>query len=179
MVAAIFFYVGAEVCVSSGIPLFLKQNYQVDVNSLGLLGTGLFFLALTIGRFSGGVILNWISPAKILPRHFVSLSIVALAGLFVPDRTVAVVSFFLAGLGFANIFPLAFSLTVESLPQYTNELSGLMVTAIVGGAILPPLMGLVSDRSSVLIGFLVPMAAILYITWTAFLNARPRAQEAK
>jgi len=68
---------------------------------------------------------------------------------------------------------------VESLPQYTNELSGLMVTAIVGGAILPPLMGLVSDRSSVLIGFLVPMAAIFYIAWTAFLNATPRVREAK
>ena len=54
-----------------------------------------------------------------------------------------------------------------------------MVTAIVGGAILPPLMGLVSDHSSVLIGFLVPMAAILYIAWTAFLNAKPRTQEAK
>ena len=68
---------------------------------------------------------------------------------------------------------------MESLPQFTNELSGLMVTAIVGGAILPPLMGLVSDRSSVQIGFLVPMAAIMYITWTAFLNAKPRPQEAK
>jgi fucose permease len=178
MVAAIFLYVGAEVCVSSGIPLFLKQNYQIDVNSLGLLGTGLFFLALTIGRFSGGVILNWISPRKFfLATSFVSIA--ALAGLFVPDRTVAAVSFFLAGLGFANIFPLAFSLTVESLPQYTNELSGLMVTAIVGGAILPPLMGLVSDRSSVLIGFLVPMAAIFYITWTAFLNSTPRVREVK
>jgi fucose permease len=107
------------------------------------------------------------------------VSILALGGLFVPDRTVAVASFFLAGLGFANIFPLVFSLAVESLPQFTNELSGLMVTAIVGGAILPPLMGLVSDRSSVLIGFLVPMAAILYVTWTAFLNVKPRTQEAK
>jgi fucose permease len=88
-------------------------------------------------------------------------------------------SFFVVGLGFANIFPLAFSLAVETMPQFTNELSGLMVTAIVGGAILPPLMGVVSDHSSVRVGFLVPMAAILYITWTAFLNARPRAQEAK
>jgi fucose permease len=178
MVAAIFLYVGAEVCVSSGIPLFLKESYQIDVNKSGLLGTGLFFLALTIGRFSGGVLLSWMSPRKFfLVTSFVS--ILALGGLFVPDRTVAVASFFLVGLGFANIFPLVFSLAVESLPQFTNELSGLMVTAIVGGAILPPLMGLVSDRSSVLMGFLVPMAAILYITWTAFLNMKPRLQEAK
>lgn len=178
MVAAIFVYVGAEVCVSSGIPLFLKENYQIDVNSLGLLGTGLFFLALTIGRFSGGVILTWMSARKFFIVTSI-VSIVALAGLFVPNRTVAVASFFVAGLGFANIFPLAFSLTVESLPQYTNELSGLMVTAIVGGAILPPLMGLVSDRSSVEIGFLVPLAAIVYIAWTAFMNAKPRPQVAQ
>jgi fucose permease len=175
MVAAIFLYVGAEVCVSSGIPLFLKESYQIDVNKIGLLGTGLFFLALTIGRFSGGVILNWM-PAR---KFFIltsAVSILALAGLFVPDRTVAVVSFFVAGLGFANVFPLAFSITVETLPQYTNELSGLMVTAIVGGAFLPPLMGLVADRSSVQIGFVVPLLALVYIAWTALMNSKPRPQ---
>ena len=177
MVAAIFLYVGAEVSVSSGIPLFLKESYQIDVNKIGLLGTGLFFLALTIGRFSGGVILNWM-PAR---KFFIltsAVSILALAGLFVPDRTVAVVSFFVAGLGFANVFPLAFSITVETLPQYTNELSGLMVTAIVGGAFLPPLMGLVADHSSVQIGFVVPLLALVYIAWTALMNSKPRPQEA-
>jgi len=177
MVAAIFLYVGAEVSVSSGIPLFLKESYQIDVNKIGLLGTGLFFLALTIGRFSGGVILNWM-PAR---KFFIltsAVSILALAGLFVPDRTVAVVSFFVAGLGFANVFPLAFSITVETLPQYTNELSGLMVTAIVGGAFLPPLMGLVADHSSVQIGFVVPLLALVYIAWTALMNSKPRSQEA-
>jgi FHS family L-fucose permease-like MFS transporter len=178
MVLAIFLYVGAEVCVSSGIPQFLRARYEVDVNRAGLLGTGLFFLALTIGRFSGGMILSWMSARKFFILTSL-VSIVALGGMFVPDRTVAEVSFFLIGLGFANIFPLAFSLTVESMPQYTNELSGLMVTAIVGGAILPPLMGVLSDHSSVMLGFLVPLAAILYITWTAFLNATPRMQEAK
>ena len=91
-------------------------------------------------------------------------------GLWVPDRTVAVASFFLAGLGFANIFPLVFSLAVESLPERANELSGLMVTAIVGGAFLPPLMGLAADHATVQIGFLVPLAAILYVTGTAVAN---------
>jgi fucose permease len=177
MVAAIFLYVGAEVSVSSGIPLFLKESYQIDVNKIGLLGTGLFFLALTIGRFSGGVILNWMSARKFFILTSV-VSILALAGLFVPDRTVAVVSFFVAGLGFANVFPLAFSITVETLPQYTNELSGLMVTAIVGGAFLPPLMGLVADHSSVQIGFVVPLLALVYIAWTALMNSKPRPQEA-
>jgi FHS family L-fucose permease-like MFS transporter len=171
MVAAIFLYVGAEVCVSAGIPLYLKERFDIDINRVGLLGTGLFFMALTIGRLSGGVILNWMAPRKFFLLTCAA-SIAGLLGLWVPDRTVAVASFFLAGLGFANIFPLVFSLAVESLPERTNELSGLMVTAIVGGAFLPPLMGLLADHATVQIGFLVPLAAILYVTGTAVANRR-------
>jgi FHS family L-fucose permease-like MFS transporter len=169
MVLAIFFYVGAEVSVSAGIPLYLKERFDIDINKVGLLGTGLFFTALTIGRFSGGVILNWMSPRKFFLATC-AVSILGLLGLFVPNETLAVTSFFLTGLGFANIFPLVFSIAVEAMPQHTNELSGLMVTAIVGGAFVPPLMGAVADRSSVQLSFLVPLAAILYITWAAIMN---------
>jgi len=174
MVMAIFFYVGAEVSVSAGIPLYLKERFGIDINKVGLLGTGLFFTALTIGRFSGGVILNWVSPRKFFVLTC-ALSILGLAGMFVPSQPVAVASFFVAGLGFANIFPLVFSITVDSMPEHTNALSGLMVTAIVGGAILPPLMGLVADASTVQISFLVPLAAILYITWTSILKPAAKA----
>jgi fucose permease len=131
MVMAIFFYVGAEVSVSAGIPLFLKERFDIDINKVGLLGTGLFFTALTIGRFSGGVLLNWLSPRRAFIATCI-VSIVGLLGLFLPDRTRAIASFFLTGIGFANIFPLVFSIAVDSMPEHTNELSGLMVTAIVG-----------------------------------------------
>jgi fucose permease len=171
MVAAIFLYVGAEVSVSAGIPLFLKERFDIDINRVGLIGTGLFFMALTIGRLTGGVVLNWMAPRKFFLATCAA-AILGLVGLYMPDRTVAVASFFLAGLGFANIFPLVFSITVESMPEHTNELSGLMVTAIVGGAILPPLMGLVADHSTVQFSFVVPLLAILYITGTALTNLR-------
>jgi MFS transporter, FHS family, L-fucose permease len=180
MVLAIFFYVGAEVSVSAGIPLFLHERFGVDINRVGLLGTGLFFTALTVGRLTGGVIMNWMAPRRFYIATC-TLSLLGLAGLFVPDRSVAVVSFFIAGLGFANIFPLAFAIAVETMPEHTNELSGLMVTAIVGGAFVPPLMGMVADRSSVLLSFLVPVGAILYISWTSLINMKkvevhPRAE---
>lgn len=177
MVAAIFMYVGAEVCVSAGIPLFLKERFNIDIERVGLLGTGLFFTALTVGRLSGGVILTWIAPRKFFLATC-GASILGLAGLFVPDRTVAIAAFFVTGLGFANIFPLVFSTAVDAMPRYTNELSGLMVTAIVGGALLPPVMGLVADRSTVQFSFLVPLAAILYVTATAFLNRGAAAKAA-
>jgi FHS family L-fucose permease-like MFS transporter len=171
MVMAIFLYVGAEVSVSANIPLFLKERFDIDINRVGLLGTGLFFTALTIGRLCGGVVLNWMSPRKFFIVTCAA-SILGLLGLFIGQPTVAVASFFLAGLGFANIFPLVFAIAVESMPEHTNELSGLMVTAIVGGAILPPVMGFVSDRSTVRLGFLVPLAAILYISAVALTNLK-------
>jgi len=49
------------------------------------------------------------------------------------------------------------------MPEKTNELSGLMVTAIVGGAIIPPLMGAVADATTITLGFLVPLVAVVYI----------------
>lgn len=168
MVIAIFLYVGAEVSVSANIPLYLKERFDVDIQKMGLLGTGLFFAALTIGRFSGGVVLRWMRPKNFL-RITAVLSLVGLAGLFVPSKPVATAAFLLVGLGFANIFPLVFSITVDRLPEQANALSGLLVMAIVGGAFLPPLMGFVSDATgSVRTGFLVPIAAIAYIAWVGF-----------
>lgn len=169
MVAAIFFYVGAEVSVSAGIPLLLKDRFGIDINREGLLGTGLFFTALTIGRFSGSIILTWMAPRRFLVVTCL-LSLAGFVGLFLPSSPVALASFFVLGLGFANIFPLVFSIAVEKMPAHTNELSGLMVTAIVGGAFLPPVMGMLADRTSVQLGFLVPIAAVAYITWVAFAN---------
>jgi fucose permease len=174
MVLGIFLYVGAEVCMSSGIPLYLEAEYQVDLKTLGVLGTGFFFLALVIGRFIGGVILNWISPKKFFITTSL-ISVLGILGLFVGNQIVGIASVFLIGLGFANIFPLIFSITVDAMPERSNELSGLMITAIVGGAFIPPLMGLLADKTSVVVSFLVPLAAILYITWTAFTVKKAKA----
>jgi MFS transporter, FHS family, L-fucose permease len=98
----------------------------------------------------------------------------------VPSKIIATAAFAMVGLGFANIFPLIFSMTVDRMPEQSNALSGLLVMAIVGGAFLPPLMGFISDATgSVRSGFLVPLAAIAYIAWVAFAaNAAPKAAEA-
>ena len=178
MVFAIFLYVGAEVSVSSGIPIYLKERFAIDINRIGLLGTGLFFLALTIGRFSGGVILNWMKAKPFFVTTCL-LSVVGLLGVFSSSATFAVVSFVLIGLGFANIFPLIFSILVDSMPGQANALSGLMVTAIVGGAILPPIMGFVADSfHSMQSAFAVPLIALVYITFAALASRNRQPNEA-
>jgi len=170
MVLGIFLYVGAEVSMSSKIAIFFSQHYHIDLTKLGMIGVGVFFLALTIGRFLGSVILTWMKPAKFL-LITCFLSILGISGLFVDSITLAWFSVFLIGIGFANIFPLIFSITVDALPEKTNEISGLMVTAIVGGAVVPPLTGIIADIDLQL-SFIVPLLCILYITILAVRNFR-------
>lgn len=171
MVAAIFLYVGAEVSMSSAIPLYLEEKYGIDIETLGVAGSGFFFIAIMAGRFLGSVILNWMKPRVFLTLTSL-LAFISIMGLFIGNQAVSIVSIFVAGLAFANIFPLIFSITVDRMPERSNELSGLMVTAIVGGALLPPLMGIVSDIASVTAGFAVPLAAILFVLITSLLLQR-------
>jgi fucose permease len=162
MTCAIFLYVGTEVSISAGIPLLLKERFGLEIGKVGLLGTGLFFMALITGRFLGGVILNWVKPVHFLVATCV-LSLAGLAAIFVPVGMVAAAGFVLVGLGFANIFPLVFSTALDRIPERGDEISGLMITAIVGGAIVPLLVGIVADHTSVKASLLVPVAAILYV----------------
>ena len=167
MVTGIFLYVGAEVSMSSGLPIYLQDSFGLDIAKLGLIGTLFFFIALTTGRFLGAIILNWL-PARSFLRISVVVALIGLFSLFIGIKAISMVGIFLIGLGFANVFPLIFSMTVDAMPDRSNELSGLMVTAIVGGAIIPLLMGLVADYSSSLIAFIVPVCCILFITILAF-----------
>ncbi|NOY38610.1 MAG: sugar MFS transporter [Chlorobi bacterium] len=167
MVLGIFLYVGAELSMSSGIPLYLEDKYGIDIQKLGVAGTGLFFLALMTGRFFGAVILNWMKARKFLLLTTI-LSIAGVLFLISGIRSLAVISIILIGLSFANVFPLIFSITIDRMPERTNELSGLMITAIVGGAILPVIMGKISDIFNLTAGLLVPLVAILYILYLAF-----------
>jgi fucose permease len=162
MTCGIFLYVGAEVSVSAAIPLFLKESLGLEISRSGLLGIGVFFLALTIGRFAGGIVLNWVRPTKFLLISS-TVSLISLLSLFGPLNGWTMAAFFLTGLGFANIFPLIFSSALEYMPERANEISGLLVTAIVGGAVLPLFMGLIADHSTVRNSLWVPIGAIVYV----------------
>jgi fucose permease len=167
MVIGIFLYVGSEVSMSAKLPNFLEAKFDYDIKEKGLLGTLFFFISLMTGRFLGGVILNWLSPKKFLIITSL-LSIAGIAGLFIASSQVlAFVFIFIIGLGFANIFPLIFSITVDAMPERSNEISGLMVTAIIGGAIVPILFGGVADLFGLMAGFAVPGLCMVYILYIA------------
>ncbi|NLN95360.1 MAG: sugar MFS transporter [Bacteroidales bacterium] len=169
MVLGIFLYVGAEVSMSAQVPILMKKAY--GISNFGLwLAWALFFLPIFIGRLSGAFILRSVKAGKFLV-YTVVLSMLGMLMLFFGSQYIAFAGIFLIGLGFANMFPLIFSITVDALPARANELSGLMVTAIVGGAVIPPITGKVADIN-VLLGFLVPAACVLYILFIALKTSK-------
>ncbi len=172
MVIGIFLYVGSEVSMSAKLPNYLEARFDIDIKEKGLFGTLFFFISLMSGRFLGGVILNWLSPKKFLVTTTI-VSIIGITGLLLTSsEPVAFVLIFVIGLGFANIFPLIFSITVDAMPARSNEISGLMVTAIIGGAFVPILFGGVADLFGLMAGFLVPIICMLYIFLIAFKPAK-------
>ena len=162
MVLGIFLYVGAEVTISSSAPLLLSENFGIDLQTFGILGNTFFFLAIIIGRFAGTLVLNRISPVQ----FFKICCLFALVGLVlmgIPVQALSILGIALTGLAFANIFPLIFSITVDAMPERSNEISGLMVTAIVGGAFIPPLAGFVADTYGLSTSLVVPGLAVVYL----------------
>ena len=111
----------------------------MDEKTASKFGPALFFLLLTIGRLLGGAVLT-IMSARTCFRLSALLGLVGAGAIMIGSPALALAGVFAAGLGFANIWPMLFSITVEEKPECANELSGLMCMAISGGAMVPLLM---------------------------------------
>ncbi len=162
MVLGIFLYVGAEVAINTNIVSLLQSRFDISLESASL-GISIFFTALMVGRFSGAILLQWVAPGKFFFFTAILSLLGALGLLFSPSLFLSKVVIFVVGLGFANLFPLIFSLTVAKLPERVNEISGLMVMAIAGGAVIPPFMGYLSTNIGIGASFLVVVAVVVYV----------------
>jgi MFS transporter, FHS family, L-fucose permease len=160
-VVGIFLYVGAESCMSRFLNPTL-QAFGMDAQSANKWGPTLFFLMLTVGRLLGGVVLHGMSSRNCF-RLSALLGVLGAGTLMTGFSGLAIPGVIAAGLGFANIWPMLFSITIENKPECANELSGLMCMAISGGAILPLLMAQLVDLKWGNLSFMVPVACFVYL----------------
>ena len=148
LVVAIFLIVGADVGMNSNIQVFLINLHGLPLGEASY-GISLYFTALMISRLVGAILLNYFKASFFL----IITTILALGGVILlllsTSPTVALLAIFTIGLGAGNLFPLIFSIAINYLPKRVNEISSLLVMAIVGGAIIPPLMGAMSSMVGV------------------------------
>jgi len=140
MVIGIFVVVGIDVAINSNIGTFLSRKLGVGQEAAKY-AKSLYFLAKMIGTFTGALLLTRINPRKFFLGSGVLLALALIALAFTPSEKSAWVIVFIISLGASNIFPLIFSITVAELPDRANEISGLMMMAISGGAPIPFLVG--------------------------------------
>jgi len=160
-VLGIFLYVGAEVCMARFL-LPLMEKMGVEETTAEKFGPAFFFLMLTVGRLLGGAVLNVMTPRTFF-RISALLGLIGGVILLFGVSSLAIVGVLLAGLGFANIWPMLFSITVEKDPQRSSELSGLMCMAISGGALIPLVMGKLVDLDMGTKSFIVPVICFVYL----------------
>ena len=158
----ILLVVGIDVGLNVSIPKYLMFKENIPLEEAGL-GISLYFAAKTVGAFLGGFLLSRIKSTKFYIITSV-LSIASLAfTLLVPTLFGVYVGIFLLGLFLANIFSVIFSLSLIHKPTYRNEISGLMMMGIVGGAIISLVMGIVSDSLGLIASMLVLGFCMIYL----------------
>ena len=165
MAGGIFVLVGIDVAMNSNIANYLQNVYGLTLEKASL-GISLYFTALMIGRFLGAILLNWFSTQKFLAGTAILALISLIMLLVAPSLPVARIAIFMAGLGSANLFPLIFAITLGKFPGRGNEISGLMVMAIAGGAFIPPVMGLLSASFGAVASFGLLVAGMVYMVYT-------------
>lgn len=172
--ACIFLYVGAEVAIGSLIVNYLMQDHVLGLDELaaGKL-IGLYWGGAMIGRFIGSVILRMVSPGLLLT----TVSIGAILLLLVSTQTTGFISgYSLLAIGLTNaiMFPTIFSLACEKLGTKAADGSGIINVAIVGGAVIPLLTGVIADlSSSIAIALTLPMVCYAIIAAFGFYARRP------
>jgi FHS family L-fucose permease-like MFS transporter len=163
----IFLYVGAEVAIGSLIVNYLEQANVWHVSQQTAGNYVLYYWGgAMVGRFIGSALLRVISPGKVLAT--VASGAILLI-LLSANTSGAVAGWSLLAIGLMNsiMFPTIFSLASEGLGTRAAEGSGIIATAIVGGAIIPPLTGKIADISHSL-QFSLALPAICYLIIAGF-----------
>jgi len=163
----ILFVVGIDVGLNITVPKFLMERCHIPLDQAGL-GTSLYFIARTTGTFVGAILLMKFSGRKFL---IISM-VVAIAGMLMmltmSNLWAILVLVFVLGFAVANVFSIIFSAALQRKPERANEISGLMIMGVAGGAVIPPLMGLLSDHLGQAGGLALLLLSMIYLLFTGF-----------
>ena len=162
MTVGILFSVGADVGFAVAIPEYLKNVYKVSLDKAGM-GPTVYFVAKTLAAIGGAALFAKVSAAKCFP-WCMGLGILATAGIFLAGTPFVFLAFvFLAALATANSFGMCMGLALDRVPEKANEITSLMVMAIVGGGIVTPVLGIVQGSAGASGVVCVLLACLAYL----------------
>lgn len=176
MVLSIFLVVGVDVGFNSNSGQFLIKQFGIEQTAAES-GRSVYFFGRMLGTFAGALLLTRICSRKFFLWTSILGILAIVAILCIPYKAAAWVLVFIIGLTVANIFPLVFSIAVEKFPTRSNEISGLMMMAICGGAVIPLIMGWMTDLSGAAAGMCVLIACMVVLALVALYSLKKKETE--
>jgi len=162
MVLGIFLVVGIDVGLNAVSGQYFMNKFQ-SAQTFAESGRSVYFFGKMIGTFLGAILLTRLSSNSFF-RWTSIMAVAAIVALLVaPSEMAGIVIIFVIGLAVANVFPLIFALTVKRYSDRANEISGLMIMAVSGGAVVPLLIGWLTDSFSITAGLFVLVLSAVYI----------------
>lgn len=173
-VIGIFAYVGAEVAIGSFLVSYVMEILHVPETEAAPL-IALYWGGAMVGRFIGIFTLKAFAPAKVLMTHALLSALLILVSMQTTGA-VAIGSMVLVGLCNSIMFPTIFTLSIKDLKAGQEKKgSGLLATAILGGAVVPLLTGMLADRIGLHHAFVLPVICYAYIAWLGINHLKARS----
>ncbi len=164
-VIGIFVYVGAEVSIGSFLVNYFGSH---DILSMPAAEAGKFVAfywgGAMVGRFIGSGLQRKIKPAKMLAFNALTAALLVIVSML-SFGYLAMWTILLVGLFNSIMFPTIFSLSINGLGKHTSQASGILCMAIVGGALIPVVQGLIADNIGIHHAFFIPVLCYLYIAY--------------
>ncbi|MFK4824288.1 sugar MFS transporter [Paenochrobactrum sp. BZR 588] len=169
----IFLYVGAEVSIGSFLVNFLALPDIANLPETNAAHYVSFYWGgAMLGRFIGSAVMRYADSRKVLAFNaFMAITLLLVTVL--TNGSVAMWAVLSIGLFNSIMFPTIFSLAVYGLGKHTSQASGVLCIAIVGGAIVPLMQGVLADYLGVHLAFIMPIVCYLYIAYYGLIGSRP------
>jgi FHS family L-fucose permease-like MFS transporter len=169
----IFVYVGAEVAIGSFLVNYFSQPDTGGMTEqTAAKYVSLYWLCAMIGRFVGSALLQKIKAGSMLGYVAIAAGILVMISML-SYGSVAVWTIVFVGLFNSVMFPSIFTLGIAELGPLTGEGSGLMIAAIVGGAIIPEIQAAMADKIGLHHAFLLPVLCYAFIAYYGFRGSKP------
>ena len=163
----IFAYVGTEQGISYWMSKFLSDYHQVNPEVEGANAVAYFWGLMTIGGILGLVLLK-ILDSKIVLKIFTILAILSLALALYGTADISYYGFIISGFFLSVMYPIIMSLALNSVPKHHGSFAGILMTGIMGGAVVQLIIGFISDVTSLKVGMLFVFITLGYILSIAF-----------
>jgi FHS family L-fucose permease-like MFS transporter len=167
----IFFYVGVEVGLASIAVNYFKTQGMSSAKTASFL-VSLYWFGALVGRLLGSWIMTKVKAGKLLGTFgIIAAGLIAIS--MISSGQVAIGTLVLCGFFNSVMFPNIFTLGIAGLGAMTSKGSGLLMTAVVGGAVVPYLLGALADKVGIQHAFFLPILCYLYIAYYGLSGSKP------